>query len=335
MVIQQLYPWHHAIYQQLTESFLQGRGHHALLFKTEKGLGTKQLIHHFAHWLLCQQPQGNQPCYQCKSCLLWQSHNHPDFHHLVPIDDRDIGVEQVRELNILLQQYSQQGGNIGVHISSVDRLTESAANALLKTLEEPHNNVYFLLQMPLQSPILATIQSRCQSWVIHTPQPNQALHWLQQECPHIAQAELEIALRVCHYRPLLSKQFIELDRLTQRKAFFQTFWRFYKSGDLMLLLTTFDKEDKAHTLQQLEWLASFFSDSLKAKLAVEEGWINTDLAKGVTIFSQQLSAQALLKGYQVLQQTQRDLMEINGVNHELMLADCLSKLILSVFEQAK
>ena len=326
-----LYPWHQQTYHQITSTFLQGRGHHALLFKTDSGLGTEQLIRHFAHWLLCHSPQQNQPCGQCKSCLLWQSGNHPDFHLLAPIDDKDIGIDQVRESTTKLQQFSQQGGNAVVYLAGAERLTEAAANALLKTLEEPNQNVYFLLEAPLQATMLATIQSRCQTWLIHTPEPSQAFEWLQTECPTAQSSEIETALRLCHNHPLLCKTFLETDRLPSRKTFLQTFWRFYKSRDVFLLFSAFDKEPE-QVLQQLEWLGSFFSDALKAKMQIATGWLNPDLQNGILPFSEQLTAQSLLKGHQIIQQTQRDLREVNAVNQELMLLDCLSKLVLEVFE---
>ncbi|MDD0824027.1 DNA polymerase III subunit delta' [Mannheimia sp. AT1] len=325
-----MYPWQQSIYQQLTDAFLNGRGHHALLFRTDVGLGTENLIHHFAHWLLCQQPNGEQPCQQCKSCLLMQSGNHPDFHLIQPIEGKDIGIDQIREMTTKLQNFSQQGGSVVVYIKGVDRLTEASSNALLKTLEEPPQGVYFLLEAPLQSTMLATIQSRCQTWVLYAPKPEYVLEWLQAECPNATNNDLEIALRICHSRPLICKTFIKNDRLLQRKTFLQTFWRFYKSRDVMLLFTAFNKE-KEEVLQQLEWLESFFSDALKAKMGISTGWLNPDLQNGIIPFSQQLTPHGLLQGHQILQQTQRDLVEVNAVNQELMLLDCLTKLVM-VFE---
>ena len=326
-----MYPWHSHIYTQLTDSFRNGRGHHALLFKTDVGLGSSELIRHFAHWLLCQHPQQSEPCGQCKSCLLWQSGNHPDFYLIESIDDKDIGVDQIRELTTKLQTFSQQGGNTVVYLRQAERLTEAAANALLKTLEEPNQHIYFLLEAPLQNALLATIQSRCQSQLIHAPQFAEAYHWLQSQFPHLSAEDLEIALRLCHNRPLICQSFLENGRLAQRKAFLQTFWRFYKGHDVWLLFSAFDKEPE-QIQEQLEWLASFFGDALKAKMGVTSGWINPDLCNGIQPFSDSFSSQALLKGHQLIQQTQRDLREVNAVNQELMLLNCLTKLVMDVFE---
>lgn len=98
----------------------------------------------------------------------------------------------------------------------------------------------------------------------------------------------------------------------------------------MLLFTAFDSE-KELILQQLEWLDSFFSDALKAKMGVPNGWLNADLQNGILPFSQQLAAHGLLQGHNIVRQTQRDLVEINAVNQELMVLDCLTKLVM-IFE---
>lgn len=324
-----LYPWLEPIYHQLTESFQYGRGHHALLFKTDAGLGTESLIRHFAHWLLCQQQNGGEPCQHCKSCLLIQSDNHPDFHLLAPLESKDIVIDQVRELNTKLQNFAQQSGNIVVYIRGAEKLNEASSNALLKTLEEPHDGVYFLLEAPLQGAMLPTIQSRCQTWLVHPPETDIALDWLQTHCAGFSFEECEIAMRLCHQRPLICKTFLESNRLSQRKIFLQTFWRFFKSRDVFLLFSAFDKKI---VFEQLEWLESFFADSLKAKMNIATGWVNPDLQAGIIPFSQQITAQKLLKGLQFIQQTQRDLREVNAVNVELMLLDCLTKLVLDVFE---
>ena len=175
---------------------------------------------------------------------------------------------------------------------------------------------------------MATIQSRCQTWVLHAPETPIALQWLQIQCPQFSEADIETALRLCHGRPLICKTFLENDRLSARKAFLQTFWRFYKNRDPFLLLSQFEKEQVE---TQLEWLESFFSDTLKAKMGMTTGWVNHDLDKGIWLFSDALSAQQLLKGYDILCETEKNINEINAVNVELMLANGLTRLVLEVF----
>lgn len=322
------YPWLSPYYQQITHSFMQGHGHHGLLFKAESGLAIEQLIRALAHWLLCQNPKENQPCQQCHACHLIKAGNHPDFYLLAPIDNKDIGVEQVREVSEKLTQFAQLQGNKLVYIQGAERLTETAANALLKTLEEPPANSYFLLQANNSASLLPTIYSRCQAWQITPPTTEQALTWLAQQ--HQAdKTELETALLINHGRPLEALAMLEQDLLAKRKTLLRQFWLFYSRLSPVELLPYFDKDI---IFTQLDWIMSFLADSLKASLGVQQAWTNLDLAAGIEQLSQQQSATSLLKANQIMQQLRADLSQISGVNQELILLDGLTKLITEAFE---
>ncbi|MGQ0286988.1 DNA polymerase III subunit delta' [Pasteurellaceae bacterium 22721_9_1] len=322
-----LYPWLTPIYQQVTSAFAQGHGHHALLFRTEQGLGIEQLISALSQFLLCTEPHA--PCDNCHSCNLAKSGNHPDYHVLAPIDNKDIGVDQVRDINEKVQQFAQQNGNKVVFIQGVERLTEAASNALLKTLEEPRPQTYFLLQADLTSALMPTIYSRCQVRVIPSPDTDVAMEWLQSQY----QAETEqisTALCINYGRPLLALNCLEQGLLEKRREFMRAFWLYYQRKSPLELLPLFDKTLIFH---QIDWIASFISDALKDKLGIQTGWINADLIKGVQQFSQKQQAESLLKANQIMQKVRSDLSEINAVNQELILLDGLTRLITEVFTQ--
>ena len=173
-----LYPWLTPIYHQIAQTFDEGLGHHAVLIKADSGLGVESLFNALAQKIMCVA-QGDKPCGQCHSCHLMQAHSHPDYHELSPIDGKDIGVHQVRDINEIVAQHAQQNGNKVVYVQGVERLTEAAANALLKTLEEPRPNTYFLLQADSSASLLATIYSRCQVWNLSVPNEQTAVDWLK------------------------------------------------------------------------------------------------------------------------------------------------------------
>ena len=129
-----LYPWLMPIYHQIAQTFDEGLGHHAVLIKADSGLGVESLFNELAQKIMCVA-QGDKPCGQCHSCHLMQAHSHPDYHELNPIDGKDIGVDQVRDINEIVAQHAQQNGNKVVYVQGAERLTEAAANALLKTLD--------------------------------------------------------------------------------------------------------------------------------------------------------------------------------------------------------
>ncbi len=325
--MQSLYPWLNSDYQKITHAFQQGVGHHALLFNGETGLGCENLIQNLAIFLLCQNTK-TQPCGHCHQCRLYQSNNHPDFYHLAPIEDKDISIEQVRKIIDKLTQHAQQGGNKVVFIERANRLTDAAANAILKTLEEPCANTYFLLQSEQGYPLLATIYSRCQRWQIATPAKLQSLLWLRSQLMNESDETLVAALRINAGRPLSARHFIEANLLEKRTMLLRQFWLFYSRLSPLEILPHFEKEI---IFQQIEWIEAFINDSLKCKLGVKTGWQCADIARGIENFSQNLSVDALIGIQQILQRMRKDLREINAVNQELILLDGFSQLVTKIF----
>ncbi|MGC6247647.1 DNA polymerase III subunit delta' [Bisgaard Taxon 45] len=323
-----LYPWLLPYYQQRIDAFQQGYGHHALLFQAEQGLGVEQLLSALGHWLMCQQPQHQQPCQQCHHCHLFQAHTHPDIYTLAPIENKDIGVDQVREVNEKINQHAQQGGNKLIYVQGVSRLTEAAANAMLKTLEEPRPNTYFLLSAEASAPVMPTIYSRCQTQKLAIPSQESAVTWLQQQTTQ-AIGDIQTALRISYGRPLHALALLEQGLLEKRREFLRQFWLFYRKRSPLELLPFFDKP---LLFQQLDWLLAFLSDALKARLQIHTHWVCQDLAAGVQQLSQQQNAQALLRATEIIQKVRTDLSQINAVNQELILLDGLTQLITDVFE---
>ena len=259
-----------------------------------------------------------------------QANSHPDFQHIAPIENKDIGIDQIRAMNEQATQHAQQNGNKVIYIEQAHRLTEAAANAILKTLEEPRPNTYFILHYDIQTALLPTIYSRCQVWNLLPPETEVALQWLQSQ---VSAETLEIltALRVNYGRPLLALAMLQQKQLEQRREFLRQFWVFYRRRSPLELLPFLAKE-KDMALQQLDWLLAFLSDALKAKLQVKSGWICQDIERGVIQFAQGLSAPALLQAGNIVQKVRSDLQTINAVNQELILLDGLTRLITDVFE---
>ena len=129
----ELYPWLVPTYNKISQTFSEGLGHHALLIKVDQGLGVESLFDALTKRIMCQTPD-NAPCGNCHACHLMIAQSHPDFHVLASQEGKDIGVDQVRAINEVVSQHAQQNGNKLVYIQDAERLTEAAANALLKTL---------------------------------------------------------------------------------------------------------------------------------------------------------------------------------------------------------
>ncbi|STX28962.1 DNA polymerase III, delta' subunit [Legionella beliardensis] len=158
-----LKPEYHGFWQQFKRAYDNQRLTHALLLSGASLAYLKPLVNHMIATMLCKQVTA--PCTTCKSCNLAIQGEHPDLHLIEP--DKVGGVikvEQVRELQNYLYTSPQIAENKIVFIKNAEKMNHSAANSLLKILEEPPQNSYFILGAESINTIPATIFSRCQYW---------------------------------------------------------------------------------------------------------------------------------------------------------------------------
>lgn len=180
-------PWQALQWSNLQARRDRGALPHALLLTGPEGLGKREFARAFACGLLCAQPVGGHACGHCRSCLLLAAGTHPDWLVLGRGVRRDgtvrseIVIDQIRELAAKLAMSSQFGGWQVACIDPADAMNTAAANALLKTLEEPSTQTLLMLVADAPWRLPATIRSRCQRIEFHVPQTAQALAWLRDE----------------------------------------------------------------------------------------------------------------------------------------------------------
>jgi DNA polymerase-3 subunit delta' len=176
---------------------------HALLFHGRPGIGKLHLAEVLAQSLLCENPSKRHlACGACSACGWFVAGNHPDFRLIRPeimsLADEDaeageagedskkksskqIKIEQVRALGAFLNVGSHRNGFRVVLIHPAESMNPGAANALLKSLEEPSAGVIFLLVSHQPRTLLATVRSRCHALPLSTPPPELSLRWLQEK----------------------------------------------------------------------------------------------------------------------------------------------------------
>ena len=137
---------------------------HAWLFTGPPGSGRSSAAVAFAQALICT----NNGCGTCTDCNSAKTSGHPDV-EIIRTEGLSIKVEEIRELLTRVSWAPSMGGWRVVVMEDADRLTESAANALLKAIEEPGNRTVWLLCAPTLHDLLPTIRSRCRHLQLRTP----------------------------------------------------------------------------------------------------------------------------------------------------------------------
>ena len=189
-------PWLAETWRTLERALSGNRLHHGLLFAAPAGLGKRTLAHALACAALCSHRDvDGHACGVCSSCLLVAAGSHPDLARIT-FGLRDDGkprteiiVEQIRALSQRLAMSTQFGGAQIALIDPADRLNVNAANALLKTLEEPTSATILMLIADDASRLPATIRSRCQRINLCTPARAEALAWLRAQRVDAKRAE--------------------------------------------------------------------------------------------------------------------------------------------------
>jgi DNA polymerase-3 subunit delta' len=180
MVDTVIYPWLQPVIAQLAQAWHRGRFHHGLLIQGRQGSGKTQLANYLANALICQQHHDLSYCGQCKSCLLMRAGTHPDC-RVIDNAQQSIGIDAIRKAGEFVYQKSQISKQRVLQINNGELLTEAAANALLKTLEEPCAEVYILITCNNPSRMLPTVVSRCAKVAVNASDKAQVYHWLNEQ----------------------------------------------------------------------------------------------------------------------------------------------------------
>ncbi len=137
---------------------------HAWLFTGPPGSGRSSAAVAFAQALICPY----NGCGTCSDCNAAKTNGHPDV-EVIRTEGLSIKVEEIRELLTRVAWAPSLSSWRVVVMEDADRLTESAANALLKAIEEPRTRTVWLLCAPTLHDVLPTIRSRCRHLQLHTP----------------------------------------------------------------------------------------------------------------------------------------------------------------------
>jgi DNA polymerase-3 subunit delta' len=155
---------HDRVVDDLRRAASSGRFPHALLFVGPEGVGKKAFARRLAQAMFCERRDESllDPCDECPSCRQVASGDHPDLYEVSRPEDRhELPIDAIRALGHDLSLKPMRGARKVAIVDDADHLNEQAANAFLKTLEEPPDRAILILIGTASELQLDTIVSRC------------------------------------------------------------------------------------------------------------------------------------------------------------------------------
>jgi DNA polymerase-3 subunit delta' len=273
------YAWHTAILERL----LRDREHmpHALLLHGPAGIGKAQFAQALAAGALCENPRNGLACETCPSCHWFSQGNHPDFREIVPeataedegeAAEADTGkaekakslvikIDQIRAVGDFIALSTHRAGFKVLVIRPAETLQPAAANALLKTLEEPPAHTVIVLVSDRPARLLATIRSRCRSLALPRPARDTALAWLRQE----GVESPEVALANAGGAPLLARDLAQPPEAELRRRLLNELARPGGADPLGFAPGV----DRLSVERVIHWMQTWVHDLARVKLAGE------------------------------------------------------------------
>lgn len=172
-------PWQGESWSRLLAQLEQGRFPHALLIAGSPGIGKARLALALARLLLCHGPSAGLNCGHCPACEFSASGSHGDFRWLRPEgESRVIKIDHIRAGVDFARWTAGFGQRKVLVVAPADAMNTNAANALLKSLEEPAPDTHLILVCQRLHGVPPTIRSRCQLLRLPLPPRDAGLDWL-------------------------------------------------------------------------------------------------------------------------------------------------------------
>lgn len=252
------YPWQQDQAAHFARLMADNSLAHAILFVGPAGIGKHDFARKLASAMICEHPNEQlHACGICKNCMLMEADTFPDFISVVA-ETNSISVDQVRELiqQLYLTRHFQ-APKVAI-IESAQLLNINAANALLKTLEEPPEHTHIILVADSSFSLPATIRSRCQIETFHSPAEHVSMQWLNQQSSDI---DWQPLLRVAQGAPLKALEYHETDLLDQRITVIRLFLSVFEyDADPMRVAKSLETIPFTYTSA---WIQSVVSDLLR------------------------------------------------------------------------
>jgi DNA polymerase-3 subunit delta' len=270
------FPWHRPALQRLLAN--RERLPHALLVSGAAGIGKTQFARALGAGVLCETPRDGLACGTCSSCHWLSQGNHPDYREIVPeaaeedVETEEVAsakaekaksvvikIDQIRAVADFFSLSTHRSGFRVLLLHPAEALQPAAANALLKTLEEPPPHTLIVLVSDRPARLLATIRSRCRALHLAAPPEKEALRWLRDE----GVAQPETALAAAGGAPLLARDLAEPEEAELRRRILAELSRPGGADPLQFAASV----ERGMVERLIYWMQTWVGDLVRVKLS--------------------------------------------------------------------
>jgi DNA polymerase III subunit delta' len=315
-----IYPWQKEQWMRLWQAKEANRLAHALLLAGAADLGKLNFAMQFILALFCEQPLSDHlACKRCHACRLINNQSHPNVLILAPEKPgQAIKINQIREACDFVHHTSLKGIYCVVLIPKAEAMNANAANALLKTLEEPPAHALIILSSDQPSQLLLTIRSRCHNIVFPKPKAQQALPWLQEQINNPS-IDAALLLKLSFGAPLMALKLAEDENhLLLRKIILDSLINLSFENKNPLQLASALQEAPIEMI--IHHISAFVSDILRLQLTHSASLlINADYAEALTRLSSKKPSSAVLAFLDEIKRLSQEISQGFNLNKQLML----------------
>lgn len=312
-------PWHASVWEALTSRSTHA---HAYLFGGSPGVGKRLFADAFAAFLLCLQPQAGRACGTCRSCQLQRAGSHPDRLVIEPEEQgKAIRVDAIRQLSDFIGQTAQQGGRKVIILHPAEAMNLNAANALLKSLEEPTRDTFLLLISDQPSRLLPTIRSRCRVQTLGTPAVDEATAWLAGRLPALPGEQHAALLLMAGGAPLRALTLHGMNAAEMRSQVVDGVKALLKSEQSASQLA--ERWSSVPLELLADWFCDWTLDLLRLITGASEQVANTDMDKVLPYMARHMQSNALLNWQSWLLQHRGMLLGKANLNRVLFIETLL------------
>lgn len=323
-----IFPWQIKQWQQIWRAKQDNRLPHALLITGMAGTGKVQFVESFIRAYCCQLHDDSIDTCSCHACRLVIGRVHPNILWIEPEKPGSaIKVDQIRDMSDFINQTSLQEEYRIVIINPANEMNMNAANALLKTLEEPSSGSMLILVSDHAAQLPATVLSRCQRIVFARPDKESALIWLKKQLSQSNdkleyKLDAELILNLANGAPLAALQLVKNEILPLRAYLLETLYLLsQKQTDPIQAAVKIQNLD---SIPFLDFMLTWIMDLLRLHLGCnQDEMTNQDFSSQLIAIQAKSCADLITKYMNYLQHLRGQIQMGSNLNKQLMVENVL------------